>query len=160
MNLVTWRRNPWSVFDELDSLQDDMGRAFGNRGYWGTGAWRATRPAMNVWSSEDRHGTTRAKQVAQRVGELCGLGEGANEDDVHVLRQLVDQVFEARVANEADVVPVLFTPDTQYLRHDARQIGVHDAGVKRLRGSLRDQVNDPYALWTQRSSSCVAPERF
>ena len=64
---VTWPRNPWSIFDELESLQEDMNRMLtgqpadrqGRRGR----AWRrpydyaqGRRPAyplMNVWSSAD-----------------------------------------------------------------------------------------------------------
>lgn len=53
--LVTWPRDPWSVFDELESLQGDMDRMLadsqGRRGR----AWRSrsTYPLMNVWSSSD-----------------------------------------------------------------------------------------------------------
>ena len=58
-DLVTWPRNPWSIFDELESLQADMNRMLtgqpadrqGRRGR----AWRRrpTYPLMNVWSSAD-----------------------------------------------------------------------------------------------------------
>jgi len=59
-DLVTWPRNPWSIFDELESLQDDMNRLFtgqevGGRGQRGA-AWRRRRPSyplMNVCSAED-----------------------------------------------------------------------------------------------------------
>ena len=56
-DLATWPRNPWSIFDELESLQQDMNRALAGRS--GTGrrnrrAWRSlTYPLMNVWSSSD-----------------------------------------------------------------------------------------------------------
>ena len=55
----TWSRNPWSIFDELESLQTNMNRMLsgstpdpgGRRGR----AWhrRPTYPLMNVWSSTD-----------------------------------------------------------------------------------------------------------
>jgi len=53
LDLTAWPRNPWSVFDELESLQADMDRAFGG---WGRGRpWRRRKayPLMNVWSSQD-----------------------------------------------------------------------------------------------------------
>jgi HSP20 family protein len=58
-DLVTWPRNPWSIFDELESLQADMNRMLtgqqpGERGRRGR-AWRRgpTYPLMNIWSSAD-----------------------------------------------------------------------------------------------------------
>lgn len=53
IDLVTWPRNPWSIFSELESLQAEMNRAFSNQGY--TRPWRrgTAYPPMNVWSSED-----------------------------------------------------------------------------------------------------------
>jgi len=52
-DLVTWPRNSWSLFDELESLQADMNRAFSDQG--NDRPWRggATYPLMNVWSSPD-----------------------------------------------------------------------------------------------------------
>jgi HSP20 family protein len=53
MELVTWPRNPWSIFDELESLHDDATRAAHERR---SEAWRSNRrsyPLMNVWTSED-----------------------------------------------------------------------------------------------------------
>ena len=59
LELVTWPRNPWSIFDELESLQADVNRMLtgqprseaGRRGH----AWRRrlTYPLMNVWTSKD-----------------------------------------------------------------------------------------------------------
>ena len=49
--LTTWPRSAWSLFDELESLQEDLGHAFGG-GYRRFG--RGTRyPLMNVWSSNE-----------------------------------------------------------------------------------------------------------
>lgn len=53
MDPFTWPRNPWSIFDELESLQADMNRAFSDAGYGRPRRWGATYPLMNVWSSAD-----------------------------------------------------------------------------------------------------------
>ena len=52
LDVVRWQRSPWSIFDELESLQADMNRAFAA----GDRPWRRRRPRyplLNVWSSED-----------------------------------------------------------------------------------------------------------
>ena len=58
-DLVAWPRNPWSIFNELESLQQDMNRMLagqpsGERGRRGRG-WRhsPTYPLMNIWASAD-----------------------------------------------------------------------------------------------------------
>ena len=52
-DVVTWPRDPWSIFNELESIQKDMNRAFS--GVEGGRRWRrgGTYPLMNVWSSPD-----------------------------------------------------------------------------------------------------------
>jgi len=59
-DLVTWTRNPWSIFDELESLQANMDLAFTGRDRdpraergrpWHSR--RAAYPLMNVWTSEE-----------------------------------------------------------------------------------------------------------
>ena len=52
LDLVRWPRNPWSLFDELDSLQEDMNRALSGTGNRFRGR-RAGYPPMTVWSSSD-----------------------------------------------------------------------------------------------------------
>lgn len=58
-DLVTWPRHPWSVFDELESLQEDMNRMLSGQPAERQGRhgrpWRRspTYPLMNVWSSTD-----------------------------------------------------------------------------------------------------------
>lgn len=51
LDMVRWPRNPWSIFDEMETLQSDFDRAFGV----GDRRWRGQRayPLLNVWSSED-----------------------------------------------------------------------------------------------------------
>lgn len=59
LELVTWPKNSWSIFDELESLQSDMNRMLtgqpsreaGRRGH--TWRNRTTYPLMNVWTGED-----------------------------------------------------------------------------------------------------------
>lgn len=51
---VTWPRNPWSIFDDLESMQDDMNRLFAARGQERPlRRSRPTYPLLNVWSSAD-----------------------------------------------------------------------------------------------------------
>jgi HSP20 family protein len=60
-DLVTWGKSPWSIFDELESLQADMNRAFNGwdreaRGGTRARPWRGRRaayPLLNVWAAED-----------------------------------------------------------------------------------------------------------
>lgn len=51
--LTTWPRSPWSIFDELESLQDSMNRALNDRRNEQAGGRRYRYPLLNVWSSED-----------------------------------------------------------------------------------------------------------
>lgn len=59
LELVTWPRNPWSIFDELESLQSDMNRMLTGQRSHEAGrpghAWRRrpTYPLMNVWTAKD-----------------------------------------------------------------------------------------------------------
>lgn len=49
---VSWPRNPWSIFDDLESLQESMNKAFSNQGYANPlRRSRPTYPLLNVWSS-------------------------------------------------------------------------------------------------------------
>ena len=50
---VTWPRNAWSIFDDLESMQDDMSRLFAARGERPLRRGQPTFPLMNVWSSVD-----------------------------------------------------------------------------------------------------------
>lgn len=54
IELAAWSRNPWSIFDELDTLQEGMNRLLADRTGAGFLRRRATGyPPMNVWSSKD-----------------------------------------------------------------------------------------------------------
>ena len=105
-------------------------------------ARRVFREAAGVGAAEGGHRAPGTEEAAQGVGGLRGLGEGADEDEVRVGRQLRDEVLEARVADVGDVVPFGLAPGGNDLRHDARQVRVHDPGVERFRGPLADEVDD------------------
>jgi HSP20 family protein len=52
--LLTWPRNPWSIFDELESLHEDMTQAIeGSGGRRLRRRYRPEFPLMNVWSNPD-----------------------------------------------------------------------------------------------------------
>lgn len=59
LKLITWPRNAWSIFDELESLRAGMRKTFDGEGSDDEGrrvlSWRSrpTYPLMNVWSSPD-----------------------------------------------------------------------------------------------------------
>ncbi len=56
INLATWPRDPWSIFDEMDSLQSDVDRMLTGRsprGRQGRPWRRPSYPLMNVWTSEE-----------------------------------------------------------------------------------------------------------
>jgi len=54
LELTTWPRNPWSIFDDLESIQADMNRMISNPDR--DRSWRRSQPTyplLNVWSSAD-----------------------------------------------------------------------------------------------------------
>jgi HSP20 family protein len=54
LELTRYQRDPWSIFDELESLQDDLNRAFG--GWSGNRRFRrgtVKYPPLNVWSRKE-----------------------------------------------------------------------------------------------------------
>jgi HSP20 family protein len=53
LELVTWPRNPWSIFSELESLQADMNRALSEKGSSRFLQRGELYPPMNVWSSTE-----------------------------------------------------------------------------------------------------------
>lgn len=51
--LTTWPRSPWSIFDELESLQEGMNRTLDGRAGRRADESRYRYPLMNVWTSAD-----------------------------------------------------------------------------------------------------------
>ena len=84
IELVTWPRNPWSIFDELESLHADVTRAANGQGGQ---TWRSDRrsyPLMNVWTSDDG------------VVIDCEL-PGANPEDLEISVQGDELMLTGRV---------------------------------------------------------------
>jgi HSP20 family protein len=52
LEVTTWQRNPWTVFDELGAIQADMNRLLSEPEAPRVGR-RTAFPPMNVWSSQD-----------------------------------------------------------------------------------------------------------
>src|SRR3972149_5980327 len=74
---------------------------------------------------------------------LCCLSERTDEDEVDVVRQLLQQIFKASIAKEGNVMSLFSAPGTDHLRHDAGKIGIHDASIQRSRGAPGYDINDP-----------------
>ncbi|MBN2301937.1 MAG: Hsp20/alpha crystallin family protein [Lentisphaerae bacterium] len=53
-NLAHYERNPWSLFDEIESLQSDINRNF-TRWPWNmtSRSFKEAYPPVNVWASDD-----------------------------------------------------------------------------------------------------------
>ena len=100
------------------------------------------RIAARVGAAQDRHAAALPEHVAERVRELTRLGERPHEEQVEISRDLLEQVLEARVADEGDVVSCLLTPRGDRLRHDARETGMHHASPQGARRRLGDQIED------------------
>jgi len=66
------------------------------------------------------------KQIAQRIGQtLRRFCERANENQIDIVRQFIDQIFVAREADECHVVSVLCSHHHCHdLRHDADEIRI------------------------------------
>src|SRR2546430_133585 len=97
-----------------------------------------------------RHGhrAAGAEQIAEGIGEQGGFGERPDEYEVDVGRELADEVLEAGIADEGDLVSLVLAPHADDLRHDAREVGVHDARVQGARGTARDEIDDADAKLT------------
>ena len=117
----------------------------------------------SVWTAENGDGALRPEEVGQRIRQLCGLGERADEDHVHIFGQFLRQVLEPGITTEGHVVTLFFAPDPDDLWHDARQVGIHDASIQRTGGALGDEVDDTDTEFAQESypfnKKCRVPHR-
>ena len=109
------------------------------------------RVAARVGPAESGDGSPRSEQVGERVGEQGRFRKRADEDEIDLCWQLLDQVLETRVADERGLVPFRFAPHPDDLGHDAGHVRVHDARVERAGRPLRDQIDDADAKLTHRS---------
>lgn len=96
-------------------------------------------------AAEDRHDATLAIEIADRIGGEGRTGEGADEHDVGFIGNQGIQIFAAGVAEISDIMAKLLAPCGDRLRHDARQIGIHDAGEQPLGRTSGDEVKHGYA---------------
>src|SRR6266403_1289703 len=113
-----------------------------------------------VRTAQNGHRSEGAESVAQRIRQQRGFGERADEDQIDLARQLLREVFQPGVAEEADLVTLGLAPGRDHLRHDARHVGVHRAGVDGPGGAPGDQIDDrhsqppheviPSAAWDER----------
>ena len=53
LELLTWRRSPWSLFDEIESLHEDLSRMVSEWMKDSTWQMGGGFPPLNVWSSPD-----------------------------------------------------------------------------------------------------------
>jgi hypothetical protein len=94
--------------------------------------------AARVRATQHRDRPALPKQVAQGVGQLGCLGERADEEDVEITGQLLQESLDAGVAHIVHPMASLLAPDAQDLRHDAGQVCVHQASVNAVAGALCD----------------------
>ena len=110
------------------------------------------RVAAGVRAAQDRDRAPLAEEVAQRVRQLGRLGERADEDEIEIGRQLLEQILHPGVTDEVDVVSFLLTPDSHHLGHDAGQVGIHDPAIQR-RIALRYEIKNADAQSAHEQSS-------
>ena len=99
------------------------------------------RVTARVRTSENGHCSARTEDITQRVCSLRSLRESADENDVDILRQFIDEILKAGVSDKCDMMSLLFAPHSNDLGHDAGKIGVHHAGEQRPGRSLGDEVD-------------------
>jgi len=81
--------------------------------------------------------------MTQGIGQLRGLGKRTDEQQIDLVRLDAAQILCAGGADVTDVLPrCCLTPGAHDLRHDAGQVGVHEAGEKGSGRPFRDDVDD------------------
>jgi len=101
--------------------------------------------ATSVGTAEDRDRSLGTEEVAERVSQLGGVRETADEDRIAIGRQFLGDVFQPGVAHEPHIVTQLLAPYSDDLGHDAGQVRVHDARVERSRRCVVNDIDDAYA---------------
>src|SRR5436305_9517703 len=76
------------------------------------------RVTPGMRTSENGNRAPRPQKAAQRICRMGRLGEGADEEQIELSRQLLEHIFKAGIANEGDVMSLLSTPNADHLRHD------------------------------------------
>ena len=112
------------------------------------------RVAAGMWPPDSSDGPLPTEKVAEGVRRMSGLSERSDEDQIDVVRQLLQQIFKTGIADEGNVMSRLSAPDADYLRHDARKIGIHDASVQSSSRTPGHDIDDPD---TELSHAEIAP---
>jgi hypothetical protein len=73
---------------------------------------------------------------------MGGLGECSNEQQVGLGEHFPFEVLESGIADEANAMTGLLTPGRDDLRHDARQVRIHEARVERVRGAFGGEIQN------------------
>jgi hypothetical protein len=103
------------------------------------------RVTAGMRAAEDGDGAAAAQEIAQGIGGLGSFRECADEHQVSIVRQFLEQVLEAGVADECDIMAFLPTPHADHLRHDAGHVSAHDTGEQCSRRAPGHHVDDPNA---------------
>src|SRR5258708_38099568 len=109
------------------------------------------RVAGGMRTAQGRDRTPGAKKVTEGISGQSRIGERANKDEIEVRWQFIQEILEARVANERNLVSFGFAPCSNYLRHDACEIGVHHSRIQGFDRSFGDQVDHSDSKPTHKS---------
>jgi hypothetical protein len=85
------------------------------------------RVTAGMGTPEYRDGAARPELVAQSIRQLRRFREGADENKVDVVGQVIHQILESGVTEKCDIMPLLPAPHGNCLWHDACEVRVHDA---------------------------------
>ena len=96
----------------------------------------------SMWPAQHRYGAPGLKAAAERVGQQSRIGKGADEDQVQIVGEFLEEVLFARVSDERNVVALLLAPRGDDLGHDAGQVRQHDPVLERVGCGLGPQVDD------------------
>jgi len=77
-------------------------------------------------AAQYRYRSLAAEIITQCIREQGCLRKRTDEHEIDALGQLGAQVFPAGIANQFYFVAFLLAPGGNYLRHNARQVGIHD----------------------------------
>jgi hypothetical protein len=95
-----------------------------------------------VWTSQYGHGAFASEKITQGIREESSLRESTDENEVNVFWQFLIKLFKAGVAHKSDRMSFLFTPGGNDLRHDAREVSMHDPCPQCAGWPLTHKVND------------------
>jgi hypothetical protein len=100
------------------------------------------RVAAGVRPAQHGDGTAPPRQIADGVGGLRRTGEGPDDQYVRIVCQFAYEILGTGVADIADVMAQLLAPHRYDLRHDAREVGIHDAAEEIAPAALADEIEN------------------